>query len=129
MIVSAITFEILVVLLLVFCNGVFAMSEMAVISGRKARLQQWANTGDAKARAALALANAPNHQGTQVRVFEETERKMVESVFRLRQVYNSQTFPGLQARSSTGLLPPLQIPFVPCSGEKELRLYSSLSCS
>jgi len=59
--VSVITFEILVILLLVICNGVFAMSEIAVISVRKARLQQWANRGDIKARAALALANAPSH--------------------------------------------------------------------
>ncbi len=36
------------------------MSEMAVVSARKVRLQQWANEGDAKARAALELANAPN---------------------------------------------------------------------
>ena len=58
---SAITLEILVILLLVICNGVFAMSEMAVISVRKARLQHWASKGDTKARAALALANAPSH--------------------------------------------------------------------
>ena len=37
------------------------MSEMAIISARKVRLQQQANQGDAKARAALELAEAPNH--------------------------------------------------------------------
>ncbi len=58
---SAITFAILVILLLVIGNGVFAMSEIAVISVRKAQLQLWANKGDAKARAALALAKAPSH--------------------------------------------------------------------
>lgn len=35
------------------------MSEIAVISARKARLQQRANEGDAKAQAALELANSP----------------------------------------------------------------------
>jgi putative hemolysin len=59
--VSVITFEILVILLLVICNGIFAMSELAVISARKARLHLWANKGDTRARAALALANAPSH--------------------------------------------------------------------
>src|SRR5262245_38211504 len=58
---SIITFEILVILLLIICNGIFAMSELAVISARKARLHLWANKGDTKARAALALANAPSH--------------------------------------------------------------------
>ena len=36
------------------------MSEMAIISSRKVRLQQMANQGDAKAKAALELAEAPN---------------------------------------------------------------------
>lgn len=57
---SIIAFEILLIVLLVFANGVFAMSEMAVVSARKARLQQLANAGDAKARAALELANSPD---------------------------------------------------------------------
>jgi putative hemolysin len=58
---SAITAEILVILLLVVLNGVFAMSEIAVISARKIRLQQWAKEGDKRARAALELAKAPSH--------------------------------------------------------------------
>lgn len=52
--------EILIILLLIIANGIFAMAEIAVISSRKVRLQQRANEGDAKARAALELANAPN---------------------------------------------------------------------
>jgi putative hemolysin len=53
-------FEALVIFLLIILNGVFAMSEMAVVSARKSLLQQWAEAGDAKARMALELANAPN---------------------------------------------------------------------
>lgn len=51
---------ILVVLFLVVLNGVFAMSEMAIVSARKTRLHQWAEEGNTKARAALDLANSPN---------------------------------------------------------------------
>ncbi len=54
-------FEIFFVFLLVVGNGVFAMTEIAVVSARKARLQQWANEGNLKAKRALALANSPNH--------------------------------------------------------------------
>ena len=54
------TVEILIVFLLILANGVFVMSEMAIVSARKARLQQLANQGDRKARWALELANAPN---------------------------------------------------------------------
>lgn len=57
---SSITLEIVIILLLLVANGVFAMSEIAVVSSRKARLQQLANKGDVKAQAALELANSPN---------------------------------------------------------------------
>jgi putative hemolysin len=58
--VPSIAVEILIIFLLVILNGLFAMVGIAVISARKARLQQWANKGDAKARTALELANAPS---------------------------------------------------------------------
>jgi len=54
------TIEILIILLLPIANAIFVMSEMAVISARKVRLQQMANQGDIRAQAALQLANAPN---------------------------------------------------------------------
>ncbi len=56
----SVSFEVLVVFLLIVINGIFAMSEIAVVSARKTRLQQWAEEGNAKARAALELANNPN---------------------------------------------------------------------
>ena len=54
------TFELVVVLLLIVLNGAFAMSEMAIVSSRKARLEQRAEDGDRRARIALNLANDPN---------------------------------------------------------------------
>ena len=53
--------EILFLLALILLNGVFAMSEIALVSSRKTRLQQWADENRAGARAALALANEPSH--------------------------------------------------------------------
>ena len=52
--------ELIVLLLLIAANGVFAMSEMAVVSARKTRLVELAERGDPKARAALKLANSPD---------------------------------------------------------------------
>jgi putative hemolysin len=52
--------EILIILLLVLLNGVFSLSEMSVVSSRKARLQQRANEGDTGAFNALQLAENPN---------------------------------------------------------------------
>ena len=56
---SSVLVEFLLVLLLLVLNGVFAMSEIAVVSARKARLQQRAEQGSASARRALELANDP----------------------------------------------------------------------
>jgi len=57
---SSVMFEAVVIFLLILTNGIFAMSEIAVVSARKTRLQQWAEAGDTRARTALELANAPN---------------------------------------------------------------------
>ena len=54
----ALDLAILVVLFLL--NGVFAMSELAIASSRKPRLQQWADEGNTGAAAALKLAEHPN---------------------------------------------------------------------
>jgi len=51
---------ILVILLLIVINGVFVMAEMAVVSSRKPRLQQWANEGSNGARIALELSSNPD---------------------------------------------------------------------
>ncbi|HYU77637.1 MAG TPA: hemolysin family protein, partial [Vicinamibacterales bacterium] len=57
--VTGVSLEIVIILLLVLANGVFAMSEIAVVAARKIRLQQRAEEGNHRAKAALELANAP----------------------------------------------------------------------
>lgn len=54
------SFEIALILVLILANGFFAMSEIAIVSARKAKLQQMENEGDARAGRALALANRPD---------------------------------------------------------------------
>ena len=51
---------ILVILLLIVVNGIFVMAEMAVVSSRKPRLQQFANEGSHGAQRALDLATNPD---------------------------------------------------------------------
>jgi putative hemolysin len=57
---TALAIEIVVILLLLVANGVFAMTEMAVVSSRKTRLRALAAGGNAGARVALELAESPN---------------------------------------------------------------------
>lgn len=52
--------EILVIFILILINGIFSMSEIAIVSSRKARLEIAAKRGDKRAQAALETANAPN---------------------------------------------------------------------
>lgn len=54
------TAELVTILLLTLLNGVLAMSEIAIVSARKIRLQQLIDTGDQRARRALELANDQN---------------------------------------------------------------------
>jgi putative hemolysin len=53
--------EIVVIFLLTIVNGLFAMSEVALLAARKSRLQQQASQGDARAARALALQQNPNN--------------------------------------------------------------------
>lgn len=52
--------EILIILFLILLNGVFSMSEIALISARKNRLETAAKKGNESAKTALDLANSPN---------------------------------------------------------------------
>lgn len=51
--------DLLIILLLILINGLFAMSEIAIVSSRRVRLQQMADEGDLGARAALAISEHP----------------------------------------------------------------------
>lgn len=53
-------FDFVILFGLILINGVLAMSELAVVSARRARLQQRSDEGDSGAAAALALAEEPN---------------------------------------------------------------------
>jgi len=57
---NQVAFEIVIIILLLVVNGVFAMAEIAVVSARKTRLRRMADQGSAKARIALELAESPN---------------------------------------------------------------------
>ncbi len=51
--------EVAVLLALILLNGAFAMSEIAMVTARKNRLQQFADEGDEGARVALQLSEDP----------------------------------------------------------------------
>jgi putative hemolysin len=56
---GSIALELIILILLIVFNGLLSMSELAIISARKARLQQMADEGDKGAAKALRLAGSP----------------------------------------------------------------------
>lgn len=51
--------EIFILLILIIINGLFTMSEIALVSARRSKLESMANRGDNKAKAALDLVENP----------------------------------------------------------------------
>lgn len=51
--------EIIILSILIILNGIFVMSEIALVNARRARLEAMANKGDIKAKTALALVENP----------------------------------------------------------------------
>jgi putative hemolysin len=52
--------DIFILLALILINGLFVMSEIALVSARKSRLENMASRGDSQSRVALDLANNPD---------------------------------------------------------------------
>lgn len=58
--IAAILTEIAIIVLLLIANGVFAASELGLVSARRSRLEQQAESGDRRAAQALTLAEQPD---------------------------------------------------------------------
>lgn len=52
--------EILIIVLLILCNGLLSMSEIALVSARKVKLENSARKGNKAARSALKLSQEPD---------------------------------------------------------------------
>ncbi|MDX2180582.1 MAG: hemolysin family protein [Bryobacteraceae bacterium] len=63
-----ISFEVALIVVLVIANGAFAMSEIAIVSARKARLQRLAESGNPRAKTALQMAESPDQMLATVQI-------------------------------------------------------------
>ena len=77
--------EIFVLALLIIINGLLVMSEIALVSARKARLEGMAKKGDLKAKAALELAENPEK-------FLSTAQIFITLIAILTGVYSGEKF-------------------------------------
>lgn len=88
--------DILLIVFLTLLNGVFAMSELALASARKARLTAMEESGDAGAAAALRLIEKPTH-------FLSTVQVGITSIGLLNGIVGEAAFSGPVAQWLTGL--------------------------
>lgn len=65
---SSMGLEATLIVVLILANGLLSMSEIAIVSARKARLQRRVEQGDLKARVALQLATEPDQLLSTVQV-------------------------------------------------------------
>jgi putative hemolysin len=79
--------DIVILLGLIFLNGLFVMSEIALVSARKSRLEMMAEKGDKKAESALKLANNPE-------LFLSAAQIGITLVAILTGVYSGERFSG-----------------------------------
>ena len=79
--------EVVILLLLILINALFVMSEIALVSARKTRLESLGNKGDEKAKAALDLTENPEK-------FLSTAQIFITLVAILTGVYSGERFSG-----------------------------------
>jgi putative hemolysin len=77
--------EIIIILILIVINGLFSMSEIALVSARKARLEGQAIKGDQAAKRALKMANHPE-------TFLSTVQIGITLIGVLTGIYSGDTF-------------------------------------
>ena len=78
--------DVFILLALIFLNGLFVMSEIALVSARKSRLENLASKGDAPSRVALDLANNPD-------LFLSAAQIGITLIAILTGVYSGERFP------------------------------------
>lgn len=77
--------EVLILSILIIVNGLFVMTEIALVSARKSRLEMMAKKGDAKAKVALDLAENPEK-------FLSTAQIFITLIAILTGVYSGEKF-------------------------------------
>ena len=65
---SDIGIEILIVVILIILNGLFSMTELAIINARKGLLEVKAEAGSSGARMAIKLAEDPNEMFSTIQI-------------------------------------------------------------
>ncbi len=90
--------DVALLIFLILINGLFAMSEMALASSRKARLQVFVESGDTGARAAMALHDNPTQ-------FLSTVQIGITSIGVLNGIVGDAAFSGPLAQWLVSTLP------------------------
>ena len=57
---SDLTLDFIIIVILIIANGIFSITELAIVNAKKRRLEEMAESGNERAKKAFELAENPN---------------------------------------------------------------------
>ena len=60
---SDLTLDFIIIIVLIIANGLFSMTELAIVNAKKRKLEELAEAGNERAKKAFELSENPNAEG------------------------------------------------------------------
>ena len=65
---SDLTLDFIIIIVLIIANGLFSMTELAIVNAKKRRLEEMGEAGNERANTAFALAENPNNMFSTIQI-------------------------------------------------------------
>ena len=65
---SDLTLDFIIIIILIIANGLFSMTELAIVNAKKRRLEEMAESGNERAKKAFELAENPNEMFSTIQI-------------------------------------------------------------
>ena len=65
---SDLTLDFIIIVILIIANGIFSMTELAIVNAKKSRLEEMAESGNERAKKAFELAENPNDMFSTIQI-------------------------------------------------------------
>ena len=122
---SDLTLDFIIIIVLIIANGLFSMTELAIVNAKKRKLEEMAEAGNERAKKAFELAENPNEMFSTIQIG-------ITLVGVLTGLYSGATFSGPLEEVLVANIPsiePMQHLLAPSSSLLSSPIYPSLSAS
>ena len=65
---SDLTLDFIIIVVLIIANGLFSMTELAIVNAKKRKLEEMAEAGNERAKKAFELAENPNNMFSTIQI-------------------------------------------------------------